>query len=118
MRVSAGENSSLTLASAARRIAVSERAGMEARIFYDFEEYERVGTQKGDVLVLDDGLIIRCPGCGRESSLPKRENGRGWDWNNDSRSLTPSVHHSMNFTGKGEVCGWHGLLTRGNWVSV
>src|SRR5688572_23479321 len=107
MRVSAGENSSLTLASAARRVAVRERGRMEARFFYDFEEYECASPQKGDVLILDDGLIIRCPGCGEESELPQRENGRGWEWDDELKTLRPSVHHNKNITNKGEVCNWH-----------
>jgi len=63
------------------------------------------------------GIIILCPGCGKESALSfktatiKTAPHPIWQWNNNKEkpTLTPSVNS------KG-CCEWHGYLKNGEWV--
>lgn len=63
------------------------------------------------------GMVICCPGCGEMSALPFRPRTEppSWDWDGDriNPTLTPSVLHTKEKGG----CGWHGWLTKGEWVS-
>lgn len=79
--------------------------------------------QPGDVQALIGDttreLAIRCPGCGRLSSLPldSRERSDSWMHSGDlvtgaGLTLSPSVHHTVERGG----CGWHGWMRVGRWV--
>lgn len=99
------------------------RASMPVRVVDDYDAYEAHG-QPGDVCVTTHhgssdvaGYLMRCPGCGQESSLPLGSSpGARWvvtagDVHTGAGlTLSPSVWHRV------PSCGWHGWVRDGRWV--
>lgn len=59
------------------------------------------------------GLHFICPKCGQMGAISiGQENGRGWthDGNWEKPTCTPSILHDS------PRCGWHGYLTKGEFV--
>lgn len=89
--------------------------------FFD-EDHERKPGQYNFYSAKDRdiaGMFYVCPcGCGAASTLDFRPHpSPSWNWNGDkdNPTLTPSVFRNKEiFPG---VCGWHGFLTKGVWIS-
>lgn len=88
---------------------------VEARHGDLFEEAEALPPGTIQFEAADAGLFYNCPcGCGRFGYLPFRGSqperpSWEWDGSREKPTLTPSVHDL--------VCGWHGWLRAGIWVS-
>ena len=68
------------------------------------------------------GLAYKCPcGCGYEGHLPfhphVKNGGAAWqcDGNEESPTLTPSIHHVQDLSKGGDKTHWHGWLRDGVW---
>lgn len=99
------------------------RASMPVRVVDNLDAFEEHG-QPGDVLPTTasggcgvEGYLMRCPGCGQESSLPLGSSpGARWTvtagdpQTGAGLTLSPSVWHRV------PSCGWHGWVRDGRWV--
>ena len=69
----------------------------------------------GDAIVVNNGdhisLVWCCPRCGKATSTAR---GCKHVYNEETRSLNPSIVHSKKLGG----CGYHGLLTNGIFKEV
>ena len=69
----------------------------------------------GDAILVDYqdhiGLIWCCPQCGQATATAR---GSKHIYNPETKSLTPSIVHSIKLGG----CGYHGFLTNGKFTPV
>lgn len=98
---------------------------MDARICKSLEEFGATTPEDKGVIfhikheengvLICQGLMIRCVGCGQESYLPLIPSGDNpaHCWNlllENPLTIQPSVFHNNG------TCGWHGWLKNGVWV--
>lgn len=86
-----------------------DKAGPGAIFLWRFEEKGSHGH-----------VMLKCPGCGRESAMHCRTPGTphpdvGASWELTGLLDKPSMHPSINCVG---CCGWHGYLKNGEYSTA